>query len=1820
MDIIEIPATTLLLSASDACIFSLVKMALDAGADVNSADEAGSTALLLVAKKLHDDLINLIQVDRITKLVLPSNALNILIENTVQAYIDTIKMLLEAGSDVDAASENGLTALMMAVQIGQCDVVKLLLAHKASTNQPHADGDTPLIMASLNGHCYVVSLLLEAGAAVNAADRKGWTALMSAAQNGHCDIVMLLVAYGAEIDQGNHKGRTALIQASQNGHCDVVKLLLEHKAKTDEPDTDGDTPLIMASQNGHCDVVKLVLEHKAKTDEPDTDGDTPLIMASLNGHCDVVKLLLEHKAKADQPDASGNTPLIIASLNGHCDVVSLLLEAGAAVNAANGKGWTALMSGAQNGHCDIVKVLIDYSAQKDQGNNTGRTALIQASQNGHWDVVKLLIEHKAKTDQPNADGDTPLIIASLNGHCDVVSLLLEDGAVVNAADGKGWTALMAAAQNGHYDIVMLLVAFGAEIDQGNHKGQTALIQASQNGHCDVVKLLLEHKANADQADANGNTPLIKASLNGHCDVVSLLLEAGAAVKAANGEGWTALMSAAQNDHCDIVRLLVAYGAEIDQGNHKGQTALIQASQNGHCDVVKLLLEHKAKTDEPDTDGDTPLIMASQNGHCDVVKLVLEHKAKTDEPDTDGDTPLIMASLNGHCDVVPLLLEAGAAVNAANGKGWTALMLASQNGHCDIVKLLVDYSAEIDQGNHSGRTALMQASQNGHCDVGKLLLEHKAKTDQSDDTGDTPLIIASLNGHCDVVSLLLEDGAVVNAADGKGWTALMAASQNGHCDIVKLLVDYSAEIDQGNHSGQTALMQASQNGHCDVVKLLLEHKAKTDQSDDTGNTPLIMASLNGHCDVVSLLLEDGAAVNAVDGEGWTALMSAAHNGHCDIVKVLIDYSAVVNAAGRKGFTALMAASNNGQCAVVRLLLESGADVNAGKMNYWSRGEITSKLVYLGTEDEDVESVVRQGDGSTPLLFACGSNHWGVVEVLLDAGANILHSNKIGENPLMYFNHTLWPVAQQQQKLILAETSTHLLECSPFGTMPLSDFLMASVVYNQSLSLPIKGPVPEIIMENCLYGFLPDRFFDSIKAVGSDLPTPYSGIEGKIALHTVGTAITCKAPNDIIQWKGVHLRAGLMNMLRQTALHLLAMENHYISRSWMVLRLSSMIEQGYSFSDCDINGRTSYHIACICRNGQFLLCAKMLDPNFIYNMNIRDNVQQRAIDYSVQYWRNTSRSSLVEFCSIFIGKNLLHCLGEVSQRQALNEAECLQPVHSTSDKFAPESHFVHDMSTWRLLLTKRRFAETAFENSMIRHMFQDRPAVVRLDVQDQEHNIITVLGLLHCIGKEMQKQDKLFECIPILKGSILEQTKCGALDELDLSMNLVNFTDQFKLHLTDSKFYGLQGKVEQKPNCSNDCNFHSVQFCCQFWLHFLRSLQGDTVKDFLCQNRIAIESCHRKHGFSGTMFVTCESLGTMFVTCDSLGHIPDKKSEPISIAVDVIPVIKLKEYLCLLHVRHYDNKQEGLSFPKRLELSSSELDWNLMKYVPQEVLCGYTLVKLLRSMAKTFQDDSSKRTLTADNILPSYMVKSSLLWVLDPDDKFSDEYKWICTDEIFQSEERSAYKNDVLYLCRNLIDHSRICKLSRHKDATSCLSADDVIRLQEIAAKCASFKLDLSGRDRIFPYVLTTQRNTAHHCVQNGINVEQLWEKVYQRLATQGIPQVNTDDDVIYNREYYSESERNVVLDNKMSETGGYPKYMERRFLGEDTDPERESYPDISLEMARKCRVWALRALRLIVLLLKDKEDIKNYYLPHQLVNARDVDLTIGLCEAFIALLS
>ena len=76
-----------------------------------------------------------------------------------QAYIDS-------GMDVNAASENGRTALMEAALKDHLEIARMLLEAGANPNAVNDQGRSPLYRAAFNGHANTVSLLLKVRASL----------------------------------------------------------------------------------------------------------------------------------------------------------------------------------------------------------------------------------------------------------------------------------------------------------------------------------------------------------------------------------------------------------------------------------------------------------------------------------------------------------------------------------------------------------------------------------------------------------------------------------------------------------------------------------------------------------------------------------------------------------------------------------------------------------------------------------------------------------------------------------------------------------------------------------------------------------------------------------------------------------------------------------------------------------------------------------------------------------------------------------------------------------------------------------------------------------------------------------------------------------------------------------------------------------------------------------------------------------------------------------------------------------------------------------------------------------------------------------------------------------------------------------------------------------------------------------------------------------------------------------------------------------------------------------------------------------------------
>jgi len=133
------------------------------------------------------------------------------------------------GSDVDARSPDGFTALHLAAYLGGPEVAKALLDAGADPGAVAANGSRvrPLHSAVAGRHPEVAALLLERGASPDDAQAGGWTALHSAAKQGDAALVELLLGHGAAPAPASDDGLLPADLAEEAGHAEVAARLRE---------------------------------------------------------------------------------------------------------------------------------------------------------------------------------------------------------------------------------------------------------------------------------------------------------------------------------------------------------------------------------------------------------------------------------------------------------------------------------------------------------------------------------------------------------------------------------------------------------------------------------------------------------------------------------------------------------------------------------------------------------------------------------------------------------------------------------------------------------------------------------------------------------------------------------------------------------------------------------------------------------------------------------------------------------------------------------------------------------------------------------------------------------------------------------------------------------------------------------------------------------------------------------------------------------------------------------------------------------------------------------------------------------------------------------------------------------------------------------------------------------------------------------------------------------------------------------------------------------------------------------------------------------
>ncbi len=328
-----------------------------------------------------------------------------------QSQPEMIKLLIAAGADLNAhgaarlwdrrimneprpkdMNKGGFNPLLYAARQGCIECVKVLADAGADLNTTDPDRISPLNLALINLHFDTAAVLIEAGADVNQWDLFGRAPLYNAV-----DLHTLPVG-----------GRTDIPSEDKLSGYDLAQMLLERGA-----DPNMQLKVRPPYRNAVFD---------RGSDNVLAEGATPLIRAARAADTESVKLLLEHGAEVDLPNARGHTPLLIvagidwpsAPTRGRykteeqsIETMKVLLEHGADINALTGDPARRPITQLT----DAERGAGLQPAIRGAGLVDGQTALHAAAKMGWNQIALFLINSGAAQQVVDSSGRTPYDLA-----------------------------------------------------------------------------------------------------------------------------------------------------------------------------------------------------------------------------------------------------------------------------------------------------------------------------------------------------------------------------------------------------------------------------------------------------------------------------------------------------------------------------------------------------------------------------------------------------------------------------------------------------------------------------------------------------------------------------------------------------------------------------------------------------------------------------------------------------------------------------------------------------------------------------------------------------------------------------------------------------------------------------------------------------------------------------------------------------------------------------------------------------------------------------------------------------------------------------------------------------------------------------------------------------------------------------------------------------------------------------------------------------------------------------------------------------------------
>ena len=167
----------------------------------------------------------------------PNEAYTPLMVAANRSSLRVVDYLIRQGADVNAQSDGGETALMLAARAkdeqAAVNTMTLLLAAGADPNVVSGGGNSPLMEAAYSGHAAAILLLVQAGSNVNHTNQYGETALLvGSLKMGTVAAVKALLAAGSDPKHEDKDGATAADVARQHNPAVYDFLAAAHAAAT----------------------------------------------------------------------------------------------------------------------------------------------------------------------------------------------------------------------------------------------------------------------------------------------------------------------------------------------------------------------------------------------------------------------------------------------------------------------------------------------------------------------------------------------------------------------------------------------------------------------------------------------------------------------------------------------------------------------------------------------------------------------------------------------------------------------------------------------------------------------------------------------------------------------------------------------------------------------------------------------------------------------------------------------------------------------------------------------------------------------------------------------------------------------------------------------------------------------------------------------------------------------------------------------------------------------------------------------------------------------------------------------------------------------------------------------------------------------------------------------------------------------------------------------------------------------------------------------------------------------------------------------------